>query len=266
MRGEGKTLEAYSNETDCTKALTAAWHLYVQPGLANQPALANQLARPQKFLRFVEAHVGVPVPLRWQLAVIWQSLQRTPDALAAEMESYLPRCPFLKKGTPSPGLYTVTPETYRALPPLVSVGPGLNVARKGSTLVVKQASETITIEAADVDLDAQEPDHLSGLLTHDQAFFARYDSFSNPYRLYCFNAPSGQLRWEAQCWGTGWCGTVGGNCFHSVWFAAARERIAVFGDGRGLYLEVFDKSSGKSLGRFASNCWTDFDWSDELDT
>src|SRR5205807_1278012 len=77
MRGEGKkTPEAYSNETDCTKALTAAWHLYVQPGLTDQPELgeqptpANQPAQPQKFLRFVEGRTGVPVPLRWQLAVI----------------------------------------------------------------------------------------------------------------------------------------------------------------------------------------------------
>ncbi len=140
------------------------------------------------------------------------------------------------------------------------MGPDLDVVRQGSKLVCKQGSWTIKIEAADVDLDAQEPNHLSGLLTHNQAFFARYDSFSNPYTLYCFNAPSGQLGWKAQCWGAGWCGPIGGMGYHCVRFASGPERMAVFGEGR-LYLEVFDKSNGKSLGRFASNCWTAFDWS-----
>jgi hypothetical protein len=254
MKGEEKdTVESYSNETDCTLALTAAWHRYVHPGLPDQPL------RPQRFLGFVEGRTGVAVPIRWQLAVI-QLWWRTLEARASEMESYFPICPFLKKDTPYPGMYAVMAETYRDRPPLSRVAPDLDVVEEGPTLVFKQGPQTIRVKSADLNLHGRNgydvfANRFSGLLTHDLAFLARYDDLGNPYSLYCFNAPSGQLRWKALCWGEGPCLTVGGNSYHWVWLAASLERIAVFGDTGGPYLEVFEKSNGKSLGRFSGDCW-----------
>jgi hypothetical protein len=247
---EGKLLD-WSRDTDTTRALPAAWRLWVEPLDPSRPR------RPQRFFGFVEGRAGVSVPVRWQLAVIQYSLARDRDALRHEMDPYLKECTFLKKDAPYPGIYMVEPESYRLCPG----GWGWQVA---ADLVVRQdspAAVILTQGTKSVRLmssDLRRSTLCRAVLGTDVTVMAFYEQSGDSYWLHCFDSRSGRLRWKSLCWGGPFALLRGGFKFHAVHLAIGKAAVCACGSGGSIYTELFDLQTGASQGRFSSNAWGKF--------
>jgi hypothetical protein len=95
---------------------------------------------------------------------------------------------------------------------------------------------------------------LSACLDEDRAFIVSHGDFGLTFPLICVDRKSGRLLWNTTVWGLGGDIFVGtGIWIETVSVICSEDRFFIIGSGvQGFYIESFDKTTGKTLMRFAS--------------
>lgn len=78
----------------------------------------------------------------------------------------------------------------------------------------------------------------------------------NGGRFVCWDG-RGKLQWETTIWSSGHPGPMISNIYDEMKVVDNGEIVAVFGDARHCYCEIFAVDSGKCVARFSSSLWKD---------
>jgi hypothetical protein len=210
-------------EPDTTVALAAGWERVSRtlPASRQEEPLAPDDQAISRFLGLLEGRIQIPVPAAWEAAVKSVKAHRQGEVRFSRVK---------EAGQPFPD--------------------GAFLRRAGERWIVKKDGHLIKLPANDglgpVDFAAVE-------IAPERAYTALFGWPPVPYELSATDRGSGEIVWSTRVWATGDWLSYSGTGWHFVAIRSARESVAVFGISfDSVYVEVFDKNTGKNSCRFST--------------
>jgi hypothetical protein len=235
LEGNGTRVLRLKTSSATGVALRAAWEevrLSVSPDQQELDASLNA-HRLHRFIGFVEARVGGPLPVWWEEAVqSARAYERSNIFFAFSANRLLPN--------EASGFRMPANTTLKKCP------NGVHISIAG---------ESTPIPTGDLESGRKRPGaSLSGVVRGDKAYVAIFSDNCNPYQLICIDRKQGATVWRSEVWASAAAVAYFGRTCHYSSVAADESRVLVFGAGPDcVYLEAFDASTGAVLFRFSTS-------------
>jgi hypothetical protein len=179
-------------------------------------------------------------------------------ALRQQLGMYAKRAKFVMMVG---NVYVLHPEQWTDSKLLnVRLQPGVSVRQKGEKIEFQTPGGQFAISESRIRemlRAAAMPTCVAVHCAKDKVLFAVLDETGHSYPVFCLDRESAKTIWRATSWGYGsdYILAKTGAWFHDVQLAIAGNRVLIFGDGNGGYVESFQLDSGKVQMRFAANGW-----------
>jgi hypothetical protein len=259
---EDRLKELKSNRADSI-ALYAAWEELARDFRRYKTSDTKLKPGKERFLGFLEGRLGVSLPRWWEETIDKSSATfqdgrpsfHVPGCNAPPWESaYRPtgigvRKWGLKVTKSADGLGG----TARGKPELIE--SELRAARE-ATFTLEEGGVRVRVghESAILPakvLEESRMDLADVLLEKGVCFLALHTDYPLGFTLICCQAGRGVL-WESDGWGPA-CGPIYGVIYNRLGVVAKEDRVVVFGaEPLAVYIEAFDRKTGKNLFRFCS--------------
>jgi hypothetical protein len=232
-------------------ALAASWESNTNTGFTKLNP------NPQRFLGFLEGRTRLKVPLEWEVWLITELHRDDQKLIDSSLKRYLPIAPFLKDVDGS--VMDVSPP-FSQTPLGIWIPPGTELKKHGKMITISVGANSVTVreELLDRLRKASSGDLLKAVLGPKHSYIALFSGSGQAFPLLCLESNSGRVIWEAETWGYGGENVKGvgtGITHHEIEIVVGDKKVALFGQGWGCYLEVFDRDTGANLCRFSTSYW-----------